>query len=173
MKTLKSVLLGSMMILALGASTKVNAQKLPEANTTVVLNASADEVWERLRKIEGVEEITPSLLSHSELDGEAGVGCTRVCTGPDGKSKYKETVIEYNDASRFYSYKVIEGVPIKGMVNSFRVVDLGYNKCMVVWHSNGGEYLKNPGMSYEQVVGLLAMVEIELATQLAKLYNKA
>ncbi len=57
------------------------------------------------------------------------------------------------------------------MVNSFKVIDLGYKKCMVVWTSNGGEYIENPQMSEEQFMGFINSAGDAVIAGLYKLHN--
>ena len=123
-----------------------------------IIEASADEVWERLRQLDGLEEIIPNFLGDSWLvnNAEPGVGAKRSCAAPGtpkGQASYTEQVLEYDDEKRYYTYAVIEGVPAKGMVNSFKVVDLGYQKCMVVWTSSMEAFVENPQMTEEQFLG--------------------
>ena len=69
---------------------------------------------------------------------DQGVGCERSCSAPGmpkGQAAYTEKITQYSDAERFYEYKLISGTPTVNMVNSIRVTDLGYQKCMVTWTS--------------------------------------
>ena len=61
----------------------------------------------------------------------------------------------YSDTNRTYSYSVIEGIPVKGMVNTWNVVDLGYNKSMIVWSSKFEAFMENPQMTKEQFFGFI------------------
>ena len=143
---------------------------------TKVINASADEVWERLRQLDKIEELTPDYIGDSWVIGNIGVGATRSCTAPGQTRKtaenpaFTETVLAYDDEKRFYSYAV-SGVPAKNMVNSFKVVDLGYKKCMVVWSSGGWTFVENPQMDQAQFMGFLDAVSDQLITKLYELHN--
>ena len=171
----------NLMIIALVAFTFISlntkAQQSDAIITkSVVINASADDVWERLRQLDKLEEIVPSFLATSWIvDGvKPGVGAKRSCAAPGqpkGEASYTEQVIEYDDEKRFYSYAVIEGVPAKNMLNMFKVVDLGYKKCMVVWNSTGWEFIENPNMTKEQFMGFLSSAGDEMMTTLYKLHN--
>ena len=106
---------------------------------------SADKVWEQIRKMDNIDKIS-SFVGKVEWIGPKGVGGTRVCTAPDGKGKFKEKIMKFDDIDRTYTWQVVEGVPAKKVENSFRVVDMGLNKSMIVWTSNY-EFLKNPNMT--------------------------
>ncbi|MEO1436840.1 MAG: SRPBCC family protein [Bacteroidota bacterium] len=144
---------------------------------TVVINASADVVWERLRALDRIEELTPDFVGDSWIDGNVGIGAKRSCTAPGQTRKtadqpaYTETVVAYDDEKRFYSYAVM-GVPAKNMLNSFKVVDLGYKKCMVVWNSSGWTFMENPQMSEEQFLAFLDRVSDQLMARLYALHHE-
>lgn len=142
-----------------------------------IVSASADEVWERLRKLEGLEEIVPQLLNDTWLHDKAqpGVGVKRSCTAPGtpkGQASYTETIIEFSDSERFYKYAVTEGTPTKNMINSLRVIDMGYQKCMVVWTSDREGFVKNPQMTEEEFNSFLNMAGQSIVDGVAKLHNK-
>lgn len=141
-----------------------------------IIQASADDVWERLRKLDELEKIIPDFLADSWVvnDTKPGVGAKRSCTAPGtpkGQASYTEQVVEYDDEKRFYSYAVIEGIPAKNMLNSFKVVDLGYKKCMVIWSSKGGEFIENPNMTKEQFTGFINSAGDAILAGLYKLHN--
>ncbi len=169
------IALAAILIMGLGFQ-KANAQSANAIVTkTQVINASADDVWERLRQLDKLEEIIPDFLANSWLVGGAkpGVGVQRSCSAPDakkGEASYTETIVEYDDEKRFYSYAVV-GVPAKNMVNSFKVVDLGYNRCMVVWNSSGWEFMENPQMTKEQFLGFLNSAGDAMMAGLFRLHN--
>ncbi|MEO0573729.1 MAG: hypothetical protein AAF039_18670, partial [Bacteroidota bacterium] len=87
------------------------------------------------------------------------------------KPAYTETVVEFDDEKRFYSY-VVQGVPAKNMLNSFKVVDLGYHKCMVVWNSSGWTFIENPQMNKEQFLGFLNSASDQMMSKLYELHNQ-
>ena len=174
MKTKKSIII---IALIFAGFAQGKAQKSDAIMTkTKVINASADEVWERLRQLDKIEELTPDYIGDSWVIGNIGVGATRSCTAPGQTRKtaenpaFTETVLAYDDEKRFYSYAV-SGVPAKNMVNSFKVVDLGYKKCMVVWSSGGWTFVENPQMDQAQFMGFLDAVSDQLITKLYELHN--
>mgnify|MGYP001794658105 CR=1 FL=1 len=142
-----------------------------------IIAASADEVWERLRQLDGLEEIIPDFLGDSWLvaSAEPGVGAKRSCAAPGtpkGQASYTEQILEYDDEKRYYVYAVVEGVPAKGMVNSFKVVDLGYQKCMVVWTSSMEAFIENPQMTEEQFLGFINSAGDAMLAGLDRLHSK-
>ena len=173
MRTTKVIFI---LTLFIGSFTATYAQKANAIITkTKVINASADDVWERLRKLDKIEELTPDFVGDSWITGEIGVGAVRSCTNPGQTRKnaqpaYIETVVAFDDEKRFYSY-VVKGIPAKNMLNSFKVVDLGYNKCMVVWSSGGWTFIKNPQMTEKQFLGFLDTVGNQLMARLYDLHN--
>ena len=140
-----------------------------EPNVTVVktINLSADQVWEQLRIMDNIDELS-SLVAKVAWSGNHGVGGERVCTAEDGQGFFKERITDFSDAQRSYSYAVVEGVPAKNMVNRFKVVDLGYNQSMVVWTSSF-EFVENPQMNQEQFQGFLNTSVSEMIANSVKL----
>jgi len=109
-----------------------------------------------------------SAIAKVEWTGDHGVGGQRVCTAPDGQGYFKEGIVAFDDNGRTYTYALLEGVPAKGMVNSFKVVDLGYQKWMIVWTSTFEEFLKNPQMTQEQFMGFINQTLNELLDNVIK-----
>ena len=129
----------------------------------IVIDASADQVWHLLRQIDGVERYSGGMVTHSALKGEPGVGCERVCKLNNGM-EVTEKVVAFDDQARTYSYKVTGApFPVTTMVNSARVVDLGYNRSLLVWTSN---YTPGPQGDPQEIAmmlgGVLEMVTMEV-----------
>lgn len=142
---------------------------------SIVLNASADEVWGELRQLDKFGELFPNFIAEVWIDNYKAPkeGLIRKCTAPGQKKgtvSYQETIKEFDDEKRFYSYEV-SGVPAKDMVNMFRVVDLGYKKSMVVWNSTGWTFIENPQMNKEQFTGFLGSALDEAMAQFNKKFN--
>ncbi|WP_299534616.1 SRPBCC family protein [Ulvibacterium sp.] len=155
MKIKKSIFsLAVTVVFALSFS-NVEAQSADANKTyTKVVDASADKVWTVLRKMDEIQNYSKG-IARLEWTGPKDVGGQRVCYAPDNQGFFKENIVDYSDANRTYSYSVIEGVPIKGMVNTWNVVDLGYNKSMIVWTSKFDEFMENPQMTKEQFFGFI------------------
>lgn len=156
MKTAKAIIM--LAFLALGLSNfHVSAQDAePKKTYSKVVNASADNVWTVIRRMDQVDKYS-SGIARLEWTGNKGVGGSRVCYAPDGKGYFKENIVEYDDTNRTFSYAVVEGVPFKGMVNTWKVVDLGYQKSMVVWTSRYDQFIENPQMTLDQFMGFIDM----------------
>ena len=140
-----------------------------------MVEASADDVWERLRTLDGLEDFAPQHISDSWVhDKKApGVGCVRSCTAAGmkkGEASYSEKITKFSDAERFYQYEVFEGTPTVNMVNSLRVTDLGYKKSMVTWTSTRDGFVKNPQMTEDQFDAFLETAGQSVLNGLASLY---
>ncbi|HAA12899.1 MAG TPA: SRPBCC family protein [Cytophagales bacterium] len=142
-------------LLVLGTS-QVQAQNADaDVTLTRVIEASVDEVWSLLRQMDDIQNYS-SMIATVEWTGDHGIGGERKCLPPEGGSGYfKERIVSFSDEQRTYSYALIEGVPAKGMVNRFKVVDLGYNKSMIVWTSSYEQFMPNPQMNEEQFLAFL------------------
>ncbi|MEK6154725.1 SRPBCC family protein [Flavobacteriaceae bacterium 3-367] len=169
MKTVKMIALAA--FVAFGF-TQMNAQNADAKITkTKIVEASADKVWNELRKLDNIDEIS-SFVGKVEFTGPKGAGGSRVCTAPDGKGKFKENILAFDDATRSYTYAVVEGVPAAGMVSNFKVVDLGYNKSMIVWTSTYEKFMQNPQMTEEQFNGFLNQASGEMMNNVAIMASK-
>lgn len=153
---IKSILAGAILLTGLSFN-PMSAQNAEAKKTyTKVLNASADNVWTVIRKMDQVHKYS-SGIARLEWKGNMGVGGSRTCYAPDGKGYFKENIVTYDDSNRTFSYAVVEGVPFKGMVNTWKVVDLGYMKSMIIWTSSYDEFMENPQMTKEQFMGFIDM----------------
>ena len=146
----------------------VTAQKT-NADVTIsqIFETSADKVWSELRQLDNIDVLS-SIIAKVEFNGPKGVGGSRVCTSADGQGRFKETIIEFDDIGRSYTYAVVEGVPAMGMVNQFKVVDLGYEKSMVVWTSSYEKFVTNPQMDETQFKGFLTQASGEMIANVGK-----
>ncbi len=121
---------------------------------TKIAEVSADDIWTILREMDDIDQYSAGIAKVTWV-GNKGVGGQRTCTAPQGQGFFKESIVQFDDNARTYSYALLEGVPVKGMVNSFKVVDLGYNKSMIVWTSQYDVFMTNPQMSEEQFAGFI------------------
>ena len=169
MKTIKN----AWVIILIATVGVINAQS-PDAKITLtkVVETSADQVWEKLRKMDDIDQYS-SLISQVNWTGNKGVGGQRVCTSADGNGYFKESIVGFNDDQRSYSYAVVEGVPAKGMLNNFKVVDLGYQKSMIVWTSTYDQFIENPNMDEAQFKGFLNQAAGEMIEKVAVAAGKS
>ncbi len=152
---IRNLILLLVAVMVTGSVSTTYAQDAGAKKTyTKVVDASADNVWSVLRKMDQIDKYTQN-VARVEWSGNMGVGGSRKCFAPDGKGYFKENIVAYDDTNRTFSYSVVEGVPVKGMVNSWKVVDLGYMKSMVVWTTNYDEFIENPQMTFEQFMGFI------------------
>ncbi len=168
MKTFKSLILVVVTVLSFTVS---NAQEEPAITHTKWVEASADDVWDVLRQMDDIQKYS-SLIEKVKWTGAHGVGGERTCYSPDeNQGYYKERIIEFNDDQRSYTYQVVEGVPAAGMVNMFKVVDLGYKSSLIVWTSNYEQFMENPQMTEEQFIGFLNNAITEMTDKVALASN--
>ena len=139
-----------------------------KVSVTKVIDASVDNVWKLVRQMDDIHQYTV-VVGDVEWEGKKGVGGRRVCLPPKGQEGgvLNEEILQFSDANRFYEYSV-EGVPTTGMVNSFKVVDLGYNKSMIVWNSTYDSFVENPQMNEEQLKAFLTQTLTEILNNFAK-----
>ena len=106
MRMIKSVLF--ITLITFGMSTYPTVAQEAEPAVTVVksVNLSADEVWEQLRVMDNIDELS-SLVAKVTWSGNHGVGGERVCTAADGQGFFKERIVDFSDAQRSYSYAVV------------------------------------------------------------------
>ena len=133
---------------------------------TKTVEASADKVWSLLRQMDDVDRYS-SAIATVEWKGNHGIGGERTCYGPDGNGFYKEKIVAFSDATRSYGYLVTEGVPVVGMANQFRVVDLGYNRSMIIWTTKYEAFMENPNMNEEQFLMFLHQTVDEMFLNVA------
>ncbi len=142
-----------------------------ELNNTVIVNANADDVWGLLRKMDDIAKYS-STIAIVEWVGPKDTGGQRICTSPDGKGQFKEDILTFNDQHRSYSYAVSEGTPTKNMVNSFKVVNLGYHKSAIVWSSKYDAFMENSEMTEMQFVTFMDSASKEMMNNIAKASTK-
>lgn len=141
------------------------------------LNVPASEVWERLRKLDGLEEIIPEVIGKSwVIDGqEPGKGAQRACAMPGQSAEEAslvEKVLEFSDEDRFYSYTITQGVPVKNMLNSFKVDELADGRSKVIWEATMGEFIENTNMTQPEFEAFVIMNGEALMAGLGNIYNK-
>lgn len=165
MNLLKSIFAAIILLTTTGIISAQNSEA--KVTVTKVVDASADDVWTVLRKMDDIQNYS-SLIGKVEWSGEHGIGGERVCLPPkEGEGYFKERIVDFSDEQRTYSYALIEGVPVKGMVNNFKVVDLGYKKSLIVWTSNYEQFMKNPQMNEQQFLGFLNQSIVEMVNNVA------
>ena len=173
MKNVLRILSLTLLLTGFGLVSKSFAQTAKADIThTRIVDASADEVWGLLRKMDDIDKYS-SAIARVNWKGAKGVGGERVCYPPQGEGHFKESVVRFDDQNRSYSYAVVEGIPAKGMVNTFKVVDLGYQRSMIVWTSKYDAFMKNPQMNKAQFLGFINQSVGEMLDRLAQTAEKA
>ena len=141
---------------------QATADQLPKIAASITADVSADKVWEHIRKLDNIDKVS-SVVARVEWNGPKGPGGERKCTTLDGKGYFVEAIKSLDDNQRTYTWHVREGVPAKQVINSLRVVDLGYNKSMIVFNSNY-DFIENPNMTEEQFRSFLQTSISEIMT---------
>lgn len=141
-------------IIAIVALFSVNtsvAQKneKPVLQYSKIVHKSANEMWDVVRKLDKIDKYS-SAIARVVWSGNKYEGGTRVCYTPDGQGYFKEKIINFDESTKSFTYSLLEGAPVKGMVNTMQVADLGNGKSVVVWWTNYDEFLENPQMTQEQ-----------------------
>ena len=168
MKFLKLVAL--VLIVSLGTK-HVQAQEMaPKMTYSVEVDVSADKLWEQIRIMDNIDEVS-SYVATVTWRGPKGVGGERKCVAPDGKGYYVEKIKSFNDEQRLLRWQVIEGVPAKNVFNSFNVIDLGFNKSLIVFRSHY-EFVENPNMTKAQFEAFLGSAVKEITANYVKLAKK-
>ena len=146
---IKNLLLSTLVLLL--SANLVSAQSMgePKVQFSKIINKSADKFWETVRQMDKIDKYS-SNIARVEWTGNMGKGGQRVCYTPDGKGYFKEKIVAYNESTRSFSYSLLEGAPVKGMVNTIQVVDLGYGRCVFVFWSHYEQFIENPQMTQEQ-----------------------
>lgn len=119
--------------------------------------------------MDNIDELS-SFVSKVEWSGPKDVGGERVCIAADGNGYFREKITGLDDQARTYTYQVVEGVPAKEMHNMVKVVDLGFNKSMIVWTSDY-EFVENPNMTQEQFNNFLTTARIEIVDNIIDKIN--
>jgi len=146
---IKNLLLAALVLLFSVNVASAQSMGEPKVQFSKIINKSADEFWETVRQMDKIDKYS-SNIAKVEWTGNMGEGGQRVCHTPDGKGYFKEKIVAYNESGRSFSYSLLEGAPVKGMVNTIQVVDLGYGKCVFVFWSHYDQFMENPQMTQEQ-----------------------
>lgn len=165
---IKNLLFGTLIMLL--SANMASAQSMmgePKVQFSKVVNKSADEMWETVRQMDKIDKYS-SNIARVEWTGNMGKGGQRVCYTPDGKGYFKEKIVAYDDSGRSFSYSLLEGAPVKGMVNTIQIVDLGYGKCVFVFWSNYEQFMKNPQMTQDQFHAYMTSSLEEMTNKMAK-----
>lgn len=168
MKFLKLVVI--VLIVSLGTKYAQAQDMSPKMTYSVEANVSADKVWEQIRIMDNIDEVS-SYVATVTWKGPKGVGGERKCVAPDGKGYYVEKIKSFDDGQRLLKWQVIEGVPAKNVFNSFNVIDMGFNKSLIVFRSNY-EFVENPNMTKPQFEAFLNGAVKEITANYIKLARK-
>ncbi|MBV1911509.1 MAG: SRPBCC family protein [Kangiellaceae bacterium] len=100
------------------------------------LDTSADYAWQVIAEQFGDMGKWTSVLTHSYMKSEVGVGSHRVCINHN--NSITEEITKYDSVSRICTYKIIVNKPIfiEDGTNQWQVIALGTNRSRLVAHIN-------------------------------------
>ncbi len=163
----KRVLIVLITLFGIGISQAQKSNMAPKVKFSKIIDKSADDFWETVRQLDKIDKYS-STIAKVEWSGNMGIGGQRVCHTPDGKGYFKEKIVAFDESSRSFSYSLLEGAPVKGMVNTIQVVDLGYEKCIFVFWSHYEEFMDNPQMTQQQFHAFMNSSLEEMTEKMAK-----
>lgn len=127
------------MLLGLVLSTSVAAQaaSMLKVEQTVVVNASADKVWDKISHFGDLGAWHPAVAKTEITSGsEDKVGAVRVLTLQDG-GKITEKLHAIDAKKMMFKYSIVEGVlPVSHYVSVVSVKATGADKSVVTWSGN-------------------------------------
>ena len=167
MKFITRILPLALLLTGLSFSFGLSQKAAPKVTVTRVIDASADEVWTVLRKLDNIDELS-STVAKVSWKGPHDVGGQRTCKATEGDGQFVEKILSFDDINRSYTYALLEGVPATNMVNMFKVVDLGYQRSLIIWTSSYEGFMQNPEMTEEQFLGFLNQSIEEMITNTSK-----
>ncbi|MEL6562210.1 MAG: SRPBCC family protein [Bacteroidota bacterium] len=164
---MKNLFLGAIVLLLSVNFATAQSMGEPKVQFSKIINISANEFWKTVRQMDKIDQYS-SNIARVEWTGKIGKGGQRVCYTPDGKGYFKEKIVAYNESAKTFSYSLLEGAPVKGMVNTIKVVDLGYGKCVFVFWSDYEQFIENPQMTQEQFHAFMTNSLEEMTEKMAK-----
>lgn len=162
----KSILTLCVLVLTIGYSKAQQSKMTPKVQYSKIVNVPANKLWKVVRQLDQIDKYS-SVIASVEYNGAIGKGGERVCHTADGKGYFKERIVAFNDKDKSYSYSLLEGAPVKGMINTMKVVDLGQGKSVLVWWSYYDEFIQNPQMTEEQFQAFMLNSIEELTQKMA------
>ncbi len=164
---MKHLFLGALVLLLSVNFTTAQSMREPKVQFSKIISKSADKYWETVRQIDKIDKYS-SNVARVEWTGNVGKGGQRVCYTPDGKDYFKEKIVAYDESARSFSYSLLEGAPVKGMVNTIQIINLGYGQCIFVFRSYYEEFISNPQMTQEQFHAFMNTSLEEMTDKMAK-----
>ena len=104
-------------------------------NEQVMVNASADTVWNLIGKFGALNAWHPAVVKETVSGTGNDAGDTRVLTLPDGAT-ITEVLVDVDNTARQYKYVIKESpLPVSGYLSTLKVIPEGSNKSKVIWSS--------------------------------------
>ena len=111
---------------------------------SVLLDASADEVWDIVKDFGALDKWHPAVTKTNLVVGEATLrGAERVLTIGNYEGMVRETLTAYSDEDRSFSYVInlTDALPVKDYASTVSVVEVGDDLSLVIWT---GEFGRTP-----------------------------
>ena len=98
----KTVLILFAIVFGMSISQAQNHKMPPKVQFSKIVNKSADDMWEIVRKLDEIHKYS-SAIARVDWKGNMGVGGERICHSADGKGYFKEKIVAYDESSRSFS----------------------------------------------------------------------
>jgi mxaD protein len=131
MKMMKTVAFAA---LVLASTSGFAAAPVLKVDKSASIDASAEEVWAKIKDFDGLDKWHPALEKDEIVSGKNNeVGAERMLTLKGGGT-IKEKLLGYDDAKRTMKYSILEGVlPVSDYSSTIIVKSAGKNKSTVHW----------------------------------------
>jgi|GEM_PF-5043031 len=104
--------------------------------TSLESDVSPDAVWAVIRKVDGIDQILPQMVTQCSISEEVpSVGTQRYCTMQDGTQLEEEILILDDEAMRIQYSVYSDALPFKDMVNTGTVERLESGRTKITWKS--------------------------------------
>jgi carbon monoxide dehydrogenase subunit G len=109
----------------------IMAMQAVEIEERTEIAAAPEEVWERIRSFDRIEDYLP-LIESSSIEG-SGVGAKRVCVTQDGR-RLEERLEALDDEHRRLTYSITSSpMPVSNYLSTIEVGGNGSGGSLVSW----------------------------------------
>lgn len=137
------------------------------AQRQITLNATPDEVWQRIGDFNGLHLWHPAVNASQLLAGSNNqAGAERLLTLGNGATIH-ERLLEHSDSQRLYRYGIIESpLPVRDYQSLLRVEPAPDGQALVTWQA---EFVAD-GASDEEVLAVVEGIYADGLHQLRQLF---
>src|SRR6056297_2946822 len=97
---------------------------------------AAEDLWQTVRRMTGMEDWYPGLIRESQVLEQDGAEPRRTCIMQDG-GVLKERVLLRDDATRTFVYAIdSHPLPARSVVGTIRIDDIGNGRSHVTWSAS-------------------------------------